>query len=596
MEATIGKYRIVGELGRGGMATVYLAVRQGPAGSGFNKLQVLKVLKPNLSEDPSFLAMFLDEARLAARVNHPNVVQTNEIGQAGKLSYIAMEYLDGQPLHRIISRARKGRGLPLRMHLMILADAVAGLHHAHELADYDGTPLSIVHRDVSPHNLFVTYDGFVKVVDFGIAKAARRTVETQKGIIKGKIAYMAPEQVLGGAIDRRADLFAVGVMLWEAAVGHRLWSKVEDIEVMKRLLAGNVPRSPKALNPTVPDELDAICQRALAHDPADRYANGPELQRDLEKLLQRMGGRPAPDELATLLKEMFADKRTEVKRLIEERLAAAASEPFGGDTGMTDSGPASVPSFSSGGTNGAISSSGSGTGSMSGGSSTPRVATSSIARAGPKPPSRSSSSIVAERPRASSRRSSRKPKFYQTDMFRVPAFMAVGLVVFGLARWSTSRGDHDASPGPRPPASGKDHVEEIELTLRATPAQALFSIDNGPPLPNPYVGRFARDGAEHMVSIRADGYKSVDRPITFAANILIEEALERETIVPSSGQASVPIVSRGGTSSATGNRTGASTSATPTDTTPAPSAEASTTSHGERVRRPIDQKNPFGGP
>src|SRR5262245_54107302 len=168
-----GKYRLVAELGHGGMADVYLASLSGPQGLGFSKLVVIKRLRPNLIEDPEFVAMLIDEARIAARLNHPNVVQTIEVGQVGDQYFVAMEFLDGQPLHRIVYRIGKQRtGMSLEMQCGILVDVLAGLHHAHELADYDGSPLNVVHRDVTPHNVFVTFDGQVKLVDFGIAKAA----------------------------------------------------------------------------------------------------------------------------------------------------------------------------------------------------------------------------------------------------------------------------------------------------------------------------------------------------------------------------------------------------------------------------------------
>ncbi len=236
---SLGKYRFVATLGHGGMAEVFLAVALGPA--GFNKLQVIKRLRPNLAEDPDLCAMFLDEARLAARLNHRNVVQTNEVDRVDGQYFMAMEYLDGQPLHRILVQAKKlGRPLPLPAISRVLCDALAGLHYAHQLADYDGAPLGVVHRDVSPQNIFVTYDGQVKIVDFGIAKAARRAVETETGVIKGKVSYMAPEQAFGD-VDGRADVFAVGVVLWELVAGRRLWQGMGDPEILGALVR-EVPR------------------------------------------------------------------------------------------------------------------------------------------------------------------------------------------------------------------------------------------------------------------------------------------------------------------------------------------------------------------
>jgi serine/threonine protein kinase len=207
-----GRYYPIAQLGRGGMSEVYLAIARGPA--GFNKLVVIKRLLSGLVADAHFLDMFLDEARLAARLNHPNIVQTNEVGVADEKYFIAMEYLDGQPLLKIVQRSLP-RALPVHVALGIAANVCAGLHYAHTLADFSGTPLGIVHRDVSPHNIFVTYAGQVKIVDFGIAKATSRTTETQAGILKGKIAYMSPEHIGGVPLDGRSDVFSAGVVLYE---------------------------------------------------------------------------------------------------------------------------------------------------------------------------------------------------------------------------------------------------------------------------------------------------------------------------------------------------------------------------------------------
>jgi serine/threonine protein kinase len=201
------RYRLCGRLGGGGQADVFLALTSGPL--GFSKLVVIKRLRSEMLQQPELVAMFLDEARLAARLNHPNVVQTYEVAE-GDPHFIAMEYLEGQPLSKMrqsLAAPSLGAGAWLR----IVADALAGLHYAHELCDFDGSPLGVVHRDVSPHNIFVTYDGQVKLVDFGVAKATLNSVRTEAGAIKGKASYMAPEQVLGRA-DRRSDVFAMGAV------------------------------------------------------------------------------------------------------------------------------------------------------------------------------------------------------------------------------------------------------------------------------------------------------------------------------------------------------------------------------------------------
>ena len=313
-----GKYRLIAELGHGGMAEVFLAIASGPA--GFNKLVVLKQIRDQLADDPEFLAMFLDEARLAARLNHPNVVQTNEVGEDGRRYFIAMEYLEGQPLNRVVQRLSKDGRLSLPMHVRILIDALAGLHYAHELADFDGTPLQVVHRDATPHNIFVTYAGQVKVVDFGIAKALGSSAETRAGVLKGKISYMAPEQALGEKVDRRADVFAVGIMLWEALAGRRPFKGQNDVVILQKLVAGEIP-SPGTVRDDIPELLEAICMKALAHDREERYATAEDMQRALEAALEKLGERPQLRAVGDLVTKTFADERQRIRGVIEAQMA-----------------------------------------------------------------------------------------------------------------------------------------------------------------------------------------------------------------------------------------------------------------------------------
>jgi serine/threonine protein kinase len=313
----LGRYRIIAELGQGGMAEVFLTMVAGPSGSGFSKLAVVKRLRPNLVEDPDFVAMLVDEARISARLSHPNVVQTLEVGVENEEYFLAMEFLDGQPMHRIQRRvARTKAAFSEEMAFLVVIDTLAGLHHAHELADYDGTPLNIVHRDVTPQNIFVTYDGTVKVVDFGIAKAAGRVQETKAGIVKGKVRYMSPEQAVGGEVDRRSDIFAAGVLLWEAATGMRFWRGEDDMTIVQRLVAGTYDASPRSAKPTVAPEIDAICRKAMSFNKEDRYATADELRTDIESFL---GGRivSARRKLGAAVSEMFASERTQVRQVIE---------------------------------------------------------------------------------------------------------------------------------------------------------------------------------------------------------------------------------------------------------------------------------------
>jgi tRNA A-37 threonylcarbamoyl transferase component Bud32 len=316
----VGKYRIVLPLGQGGTADVYLAVAEGP--SGFQKLVVVKVLRKSLASDNDFRLMFLSEARLAARLNHQNIVQTNEVIEVDGAPVLVMEYLDGQPLSQVIVRGKQG-GFSLAMQLRVLADALAGLHAAHELADFDGTPLGVVHRDVSPHNLFVTVEGHAKVLDFGIAKLERSLVETEVGTVKGKLRYMAPEQIAGDKLDRRADVYAAGVILWEALTGERMWKTSSENEIRARVLAGDLPM-PETARPDVPAPLARVCRRALARAPGDRYPTARQLADDLEVAMGELGMAASHREIGAAVTRLFEDVRGATRRAIETKLGRAS--------------------------------------------------------------------------------------------------------------------------------------------------------------------------------------------------------------------------------------------------------------------------------
>ena len=318
---TTAKYRPIAELGRGGMANVILAVVQGPG--GFNKLQVIKRLREELAAQPEFLTMFLDEARLSARINHPNVVQTNEVGSDGQYYFIAMEYLEGQSFESIFRRAKTK--LPLYGYLLILTDTLDGLHHAHELVDFDGTPLNVVHRDISPHNIFVTYEGVPKVLDFGIAKASDSSHETRTGTIKGKVPYMPPEQWRGGkSIDRRADIFSVGAILWRVITGVRLWQGMSDLDIFQALSRGEIP-SPLTVKPDAPPQLVKICLKAMSITPDDRYESAAALRVELDKYMATLSDRMTHRELGEKISEIFSDKKAAYRSIIEAQLATLSS-------------------------------------------------------------------------------------------------------------------------------------------------------------------------------------------------------------------------------------------------------------------------------
>ncbi len=310
MSARLGPYELLQEVGYGGMGSVYLGRRVGLG--GFHKWVAIKTIHPHLAKEAAFVTMFLDEARTAASMQHPNVTTVFDVGEAGGTYYLAMEYLHGEHLGVF-----QGTG-PVDPFLAahVIARAADGLHHAHEITDEQGIPRGLVHRDVSPHNVFLTYEGHVKVTDFGIARAEGRLAKTtETGRIRGKCAYMAPEQVQALPLDRRADLFALGVVLWELLTGERLYVAATDAQVLLAILRED-PRPPSWLVPDCPPALEAIVMKCLARDPDDRFATGAELARALDAFVATASRPIGAATLATLMRERFESARVEKDRLL----------------------------------------------------------------------------------------------------------------------------------------------------------------------------------------------------------------------------------------------------------------------------------------
>ncbi len=281
MTLCFGRYETIAPIASGGMATVYLGKAVGAG--GFERRVAIKVMHPHIADDPEFEAMFLDEARLAARIHHPNVVATLDIQKTDEAMFLVMEYVEGCSLREILKPLRKAKGrMAIGNALRILVDALAGLHAAHELTGKDGSPLDLVHRDVSPHNILVGADGITKITDFGVARASARLTSTRGGQLKGKIAYMPPEQGRGDEIDRRADVYAAGVVLWETLVGRRLFRAEHDGALVAMVLAG-ATIAPRELVPFIPEEIDAVCMKALACTPAERYPSAAAFADALEE-------------------------------------------------------------------------------------------------------------------------------------------------------------------------------------------------------------------------------------------------------------------------------------------------------------------------
>ena len=470
----LGRYRLIAEIGHGGMAEVYLALLEGDL--GFNKLLVLKKIRPELAEDPEMMSMFLDEARLSARLHHPNVVETHEVAQEDGHTFMAMEYLEGQSLHRILHRLRREGGLPSAMHLQILADVLAGLHHAHELSDWDETPLGVVHRDVTPQNVFVTYDGVVKVVDFGIAKVKGASSETRAGVVKGKVAYMAPEQARGEPVDRRTDIFAAGVMLWEAATGTRPFRGLSDVEILHRLIHGDIP-SAKAANPAIPDALDAIVKKAIAPNRAERYATAVELRTALEGYLETLADRPPPRELGRLITQHFAEDRARLQRRLEAELR---ENPAGSSAVPRFAAPEPI---------------------LDEPSSDPAVAGQSSRRARSHPGTGASLPGVT-RPSA--------PRPLGRRRLVVAATFAAAALAASAALWVPFRARIAAAPQPivaiatiptPPPAPAAPR--RVVLRVRVSPPEARIFLDGTPLDSNPFAGVLVADSEPHEMRMEA---------------------------------------------------------------------------------------------
>ena len=313
----LGRYTIVRSLGAGGMAELFLARVDGIA--GFTKLCAVKRILPHKSTNERFVRMLLNEARLVATLDHPNIAQVHDIGVENNEYFFAMEYVHGQDLRHVLHAAPNHR-LRLENAIHVAVGLCAGLHHAHEARDPSGASLEIVHRDVSPSNVLVSYQGAVKLVDFGVAKAATVVSETREGIIKGKYGYMSPEQCLGAPLDRRSDIFAVGILLWEMTVGRRLYKLSGDLATLQRVVYVDAPR-PSRFIPDYPPALESIVMRMLSRDADKRFQTAEEGQLALEAFARN-----------TRLQVSAVTMSTEMRRLFEDRVEAWVAAEQAGHT------------------------------------------------------------------------------------------------------------------------------------------------------------------------------------------------------------------------------------------------------------------------
>jgi len=317
-----GRYMIVGEVATGGMAEVFLGVHKGL--EDFVKVVVIKRVLPQWSSSPEFVRMFIDEARIAARLDHPNIVRTYEFGEVDGQYFTTMEYLPGEDLTKTLNRlVQTKEQMPVHIAAGVVSQVCAGLHFAHQLTDTVGRPLGLVHRDVNPSNVVVTYGGEVKLIDFGVAKTTSN-IKTQTGTIKGKLSYMSPEQILGRETDQRSDVFSTGVVLWELLAQRPLFTRATEAATLYAIL--NDPITPPSrVRSDVPYELDLIVMQALARSPGDRFASAEEMQEALEQFLEHQFPKYDARSLARMLEELFGADRARAKRSIAQTRSLSAN-------------------------------------------------------------------------------------------------------------------------------------------------------------------------------------------------------------------------------------------------------------------------------
>jgi serine/threonine-protein kinase len=497
----LGRYRLIALLGQGGMADVYLACTQGAG--GFRKLLVVKLAR--FTGEPLLATMFLSEARLAAQLSHPNIVQTFEIGEEGTHHYIVMEYLDGGNLARLRQRLAKRGGLPLRISLHLLLQVLEGLEYAYEAPGIDGRALRVVHRDLSPSNIMCTTQGAVKILDFGIAKAADSARLTQTGKFSGKLPYMPPEQLRGEQVDARTDLFAVGVMLAESALGQGLWGTMADLAIAIELGAGRIPSLDRGapLHPT----LRQICEKALAPDRAYRYASARELKEDLAAFATTLGPPVSSRELAELVRTAIESDYAKLQAIIDGQLQRLGPSSKGLESTLLD-----LPRVEHTPTNQPERVAGQAIESDSGGPS---------ARAARTPPT-----AQTEVPRGRSAR------------WIALAGPALVVAVAGGIWAARSGAKGDVAPARAAPETAAPATVRFEVVVQ--PADATLSLDGKPLGANPFVGQLARDTGSHQLAASAPGYQSIVQMVALERDASFHLSLAKVTPVSEAPTAAPP--------------------------------------------------------
>lgn len=472
---------MVTELGAGGTADVFLAIFDEPAGGP--TLCVLKTPRRGLGNNDELMRMFRRESRLAARLRHPNIVEVLEIVEDHGQTVLAMEFLEGASL-REFQRAlqQTGQSVSLREQVRILQEVCYGLHYCHELRDLDGSVMEIVHRDVSPHNIFLTFDNRVKLLDFGIAKLSGAERDTETGFVKGKLRYMAPEHMMGSEVDRRADVYAVGVLLWEAIAGRPMWEDMNDAVLMQRTVHGDLPE-PEPLVEGCPPALVEITRQALALDPAERFPSCEALAEALDAVFPELP--VAGETFGEITGVLFAERRQRLHEQVQAALGISRR---------------------------------SATGPIEWHKSTPNAGTLTVGR-------RTRTEVPAAR--------------RSTTLI---AGMALGSALLASVAWfglqQTQRHELEsmrptmAGLAPRPvdaPLLGLPEAEssEVHVAIEVEPEQAELHLD-GQVLAPPYELTVPRDTREHLLIIRADGYVGLERTVVFDRDFRMSVRLDRE--------------------------------------------------------------------
>jgi eukaryotic-like serine/threonine-protein kinase len=547
----LGKYRLIVRLARGGMGDVYLAVVQGPA--DFQKLLVVKELRhadADAVEADAYVAMFLDEAKLAARLNHPNIVQAIEVGSEGERHFFAMEYLEGQTLGRVLQRGRQsGTPLPVGLHLRVILDVLTALDYAHTLTEYDRSPLGIVHRDVSPQNVVVTYEGQVKLIDFGVAKMAGASSETKAGVVKGKIRYMAPEQVTGRPVDGRADVFAIGLMLWNMIAGSGPWEGLDDFAILSRLLAGDVPRFRDAA-PSIDPAVIALIDRATHPSPDERPPSARALRDEVERLLAERVSPGTPRDCGSFVSSLFEEDRRTLRSVVDAQMRALQSD-------------SAIKLVALGGAR-------------------ERDSAPTSSRIVPSTPPSIPVEVTVEPSRGPALGSWRR----RSGRSAVWALAIVGVLASGvLALTRSSAGKESPAPATAiasvaTPVRVRETQRRSHVQVQASPPQSRLYVD-GRPVPNPYVADVDAEAGQHEVRAECAGYVARTLPLRIDADAVVELALEREPPPRREPPRAVPTVR-----------------APIAETVPVASAKPLPASAGDvpasKPKRDLDEKNPYG--